>query len=309
LLDPEHYSPEGFDDDGYDDVYSTDNEEAKEAERAPRNRLCPLARKRFNAMLRAMVGKRGEVARCMAFCLEHGEAAIDVVNIVISSLLVDSTPVPKKIARLHLISDIIHNSAVGLPSAWKYREEFQSRLGLVFDHLSTIYHSFGGRMTAETFKRQVVAVIDVWDDRIVFPPDKTSVWKERLDGKAVYQEERVEVVQVQEKRQTTQQSKFKSAFKPIADADGEEDMELDDDDMAEEQDVGSKEQKTIEATNEDVDGDPMDDDIDGEVLDDDIDGRALDDDDIDGAPIDDVDGAPLDEDLDGDPVDLDGDPF
>ncbi|PVG00341.1 hypothetical protein CPB86DRAFT_729426 [Serendipita vermifera] len=309
LLDPEYYSSEGFEDDGYDEVYSTDNEEAKEAERAPRNRLCPLARKRFHAMLRAMVGKRGEVARCMAFCLEHGEAAVDVANIVISSLLVDSTPVPKKIARLHLISDIVHNSAVGLPSAWKYRQEFQSRLGLVFDHLSTIYHSFGGRMTAETFKRQVVAVIDVWDDRIVFPPDQTSVWKERLDGKAVHREEQTQMVQVQEKRDTAQPSKFKSAFKPIADIDGEEDMDLDEEDMVEDQNVDHDEQKPMGLTDEDIDGAPMDDDIDGEVLDDDIDGKALDDDDIDGAPIDDLDGAPLEGDVDGDPVDLDGDPF
>ncbi|KAG8813919.1 hypothetical protein FRC17_001377, partial [Serendipita sp. 399] len=166
LLRPERDAPYEFDDEGNDDAYSTDNEEIKESERISRNRLGYLARRRFEVMLRAMSGKRGEVARCMAFCLEHAEAASEIANIVIGSLLVNETPVPRKIARLHLISDIIHNSAVSLPSAWKYRQEFQNRLGLVFDHLSTIYHAFGGRMTAEVFKRQVVAVIAVWDDRI-----------------------------------------------------------------------------------------------------------------------------------------------
>ncbi len=40
--------------------------------------LGPLTRYRFEAMLRAMSGKQGEVARCMAFCLEHAEAAHEV---------------------------------------------------------------------------------------------------------------------------------------------------------------------------------------------------------------------------------------
>lgn len=297
LLDPEYSTPEGFNDDGYDAVYSTDNEEVKEAETVSRNKLSPLARKRFKAMLRAMAGKRGEVARCMAFCLEHGEAAGEVSNIVISSLLVNSTPVPRKIARLHLISDIVHNSAVTLPSAWKYRQELQQRLGLVFDHLSTIYHSFSGRMTAETFKRQVVAVVDVWDDRIVFPPDQTLIWKERLDGKEVVKVATVDAAEVVVVQQVPSASKFKLAFKPITDPEGEEDMELDDDDELPKAEAGAQD-KAMQVDDEDLDGAPM--------VEEDVDGEALDED-VDGAPLDDLDGAPLD-DVDGEPLDVDGEP-
>jgi U2-associated protein SR140 len=298
LLDPEYSTPDGFNDDGYDAVYSTDNEEVKEAETVSRNKLSPLARRRFKAMLRAMAGKRGEVARCMAFCLEHGEAAAEVSNIVISSLLVNSTPVPRKIARLHLISDIVHNSAVALPSAWKYRQELQQRLGLVFDHLSTIYHSFSGRMTAETFKRQVVAVVDVWDDRIVFPPDQTLIWKERLDGKEVVKAPTVDIVEEVVVQQAPSASKFKLAFKPIADPEGEEDMELDDDDEPSKVETAAGD-RAMHVDDEDLDGAP--------IVDEDVDGEALDED-IDGAPLDDLDGAPLD-DLDGEPLDLDGEGF
>ncbi|KIM31116.1 hypothetical protein M408DRAFT_253799 [Serendipita vermifera MAFF 305830] len=301
LLDPEYSAPEGFDDDGNDAAYSTDNEEMKEAETISRSKLGPLARKRFKAMLRAMAGKRGEVARCMAFCLEHGEAAAEVSNIIISSLLITSTAVPRKIARLHLVSDIVHNSAVPLPSAWKYRQELQQRLGLVFDHLSTIYHSFTGRMTAETFKRQVVAVVDVWDDRIVFPPDQTQIWRERLDGKEVVKApvmEEVEQVVIQEAPAV---SKFKLAFKPIMDPEGEEDMEIDDDEEATPVEPVSTEKTMQHEEEEDLDGAPMiDEDVDGDVLEEDID----------GAPLDDVDGAPLQDDMmDGEPVDLDGEPI
>ena len=43
-----------------------------------------------------------------------------VADIIIASLVVDGTPVPRKIARLYLICDILHNSAAPLPMAWKF---------------------------------------------------------------------------------------------------------------------------------------------------------------------------------------------
>lgn len=63
---------------GYNSVYSTDSGEESERERTRKNALGKLARKRFETMLRAMSGKAGEVARCMAFSLEHAEAAHEV---------------------------------------------------------------------------------------------------------------------------------------------------------------------------------------------------------------------------------------
>ena len=56
-------------------MYSTDSAEESEREHGRKNALGKLAKKRFEAMLRAMSGKRGEMARCMAFSLEHAEAA------------------------------------------------------------------------------------------------------------------------------------------------------------------------------------------------------------------------------------------
>lgn len=300
--------------------YSTDSGEESERERCRKNVLGKLARRRFEAMLRAMSGKRGELARCMAFSLEHAEAAADVgdrrpsllssiidsiplqvADIIVSSLVVDGTPVPRKVARLHLICDILHNSAVSLPGAWRYRTEFQARLGLVFDHLSTIYHSFPGRMTADIFKGQVAAVVDVWDDWIVFPPEFTKELRQRLEGEVVQErkEEDTDIGQAmtEEREEPQFMSKFKaSSFKPAeevepkADDGGGQDMDMDGEPM----DMGS-----------DVDGEPMDDvdgvpvdDVDGEPIDD-VDGEPVD---LDGEPIDDIDGVPLDDDLDGAPV-------
>ncbi|KAI0745783.1 hypothetical protein C8Q76DRAFT_40537 [Earliella scabrosa] len=307
-LDPE------FDDDGYNSIYSTDSAEESERERGRKHELGKLARRRFEAMLRGLSGRRGEMARCMAFSLEHAEAAAEVADIIIASLVVDGTPVPRKVARLHLICDILHNSAAPLPMAWKFRQEFQARLGLVFDHLSTIYHSFPGRITAETFKKQITAVVDIWEDWIVFPPEFTSELRARLEGAALKQDEAPAQQETTEARETAPAFVFKfktSAFKPAETAEvPEQPAQVDDDEpMDEGSDVDGK------PVGEDVDGDPIDADVDGLPLEnvdgdpmDDVDGDPMDD--VDGDPMGEVDGAPLNAgDVDGDPMDdLDGDP-
>ncbi|KAF8650446.1 hypothetical protein AX16_005249 [Volvariella volvacea WC 439] len=304
LIESNKTLPPEFDDDGYNSVYSTDSAEESERERCRKTVLGKLARKRFEAMLRALSGKRGEIARCMTFCLEHAEAAHEVADIIVASLLVDGTAVPRKVARLHLICDILHNSAASVPSAWKFRQEFQARLGIVFDHLATIYHSFPGRITAETFKKQITAVVDIWEDWIVFPPDFTSELRIRLDGAPSEPERRAEAAQevTDKPSDSTFTSKFKStSFQSTSSI--------------------AAEQKG-DTTMTDVDGVPLEDDVDGVPVDDDVDGIPVDD--IDGEPVDTnidgelIDGEPLDgEPIDGEPMapvrsaedDLDGEPM
>lgn len=281
-LDPE------FDDEGYNSIYSTDSAEESERERTRKHHLGKLARKRFEAMLRALSGRRGELARCMAFSLEHAEAASEVTDIIISSLVVPETAVPRKVARLHLICDILHNSAAPLPMAWKYRQEFQARLGIVFDHMSTIYHSFPGRITAETFKKQILAIVEIWEDWIVFSPEFTKELRDRLDGKEDTEEKIIEEAEVggEDDRGPTETKTYESKFK-----------------------VSSFKPATEEAQVEGSGGD----DIDGEHVMDDSDGEPMDGGDVDGVPMDDMDGEPLDgEPLDGEPLDgepLDGEPM
>lgn len=49
---------------------------------------------------------------------------------------------------------------------WKYRDVFEARLAPVFDHFGELYQSFkaqAGRLSAEAFRGQVAAVLDVLD--------------------------------------------------------------------------------------------------------------------------------------------------
>lgn len=203
---------------------------------------------------------------------------------------------PRKVARLYLICDILHNSAAPLPMAWKFRQEFQARLGIVFDHMSTIYHSFPGRITAETFKKQILTIVEIWEDWIVFSPEFTRELRDRLDGKEDMGKETTEEVEGNEQDQEGQvetkvyESKFKaSSFRPAT------------------------EEVVVEAPGETDGGD-----IDGEPVMEDLDGEPLGGGDVDGVPMEDVDGEPLDgepldgEALDGEPLrdeDFDGEPM
>ena len=197
-----------------------------------------------------------------------------------------------------MICDILHNSAAPVPSAWKFRQEFQARLGIVFDHLANIYHSFPGRITADMFKKQITTVVDIWEDWIVFPPDFTSQLRRRLEGVKALEEN---VDQEEPAVQTTNKgfvSRFKSstfqlAAEPLASTY----------DNGDPMDVSSEEGN--KGLGVDIDGDPVND-VDEDLM------RNGEGEDIDGDPIgEDVDGEPITEDVDGEPIaeDVDGEPL
>lgn len=123
-------------------------------------------------MLRSLTLRRERIARCSTFAIEHANASDTIADILTQSLLLPRTPIPRKLARLYVISDILHNSAAPLPNAWKYRSAFEShgRLVVIFKHFSQIAMSFPGIMKQEGVKGQLRNVLDVWDDWMVFSP-------------------------------------------------------------------------------------------------------------------------------------------
>lgn len=182
---------------GYASVYSSDSAEDSENERVAKGRLGKLGCKRFEAMLRAVTPQRERIARCMSYALQHADAADDVrpspfpnaanadgslqvTTILIQSLMIDMTPIPRKLARLYVVSDILHNSSGSMPNAWKFRQTFEKALPTVFDHFNVVYRSFPGRMKAEGFRKQIGAVLSIWQTMLVFPQSTVDDLAERL---------------------------------------------------------------------------------------------------------------------------------
>ena len=117
---------------------SDDEEKERESETLPKGVLGKVAKQRFESMLRQISFQRGSIARAMAFAIDHSDAADEVclsrsrqhvcgslgqqvIDIIIKALIIPETPLAVKLARLYLVSDILHNSGAHMANAWKYR--------------------------------------------------------------------------------------------------------------------------------------------------------------------------------------------
>ncbi|KAJ3093012.1 U2 snRNP-associated SURP domain-containing protein [Quaeritorhiza haematococci] len=160
-----------------EDSDSSDLSDASSSSRQRKARAAPVKgtlskvhRLRLENQLRRLTLERGGIAKLMVFSIDRSDAADEIVDIITKSLLIHATPVfPTKMARLYLVSDILHNSAVSVPNAWKFRTGFERRLETVFEHLGQVWRSIGGRLRAEQMRRAVVGLLNVWENWIVFP--------------------------------------------------------------------------------------------------------------------------------------------
>lgn len=187
-----------------------------------------------------------------------------------------------------------------MPNVWKYRLAFERRLPEIFAHLFVVYQSllaYNGRISADIFRQQVGAVLEIWErwwvspfdraylSRIVFTQDVGEHLRGLLDGslKLETEEEKAAekaaaeaAVELDKAKREEEPSKFKtsgfkSSFKPMG--------------------AASTAPPAPPPANDDVDGEPI----------------QVDNEDLDGEAIDDVDGEAMDEDLDGEAIDEDVD--
>ena len=108
----------------------------------------------------------------MVWCIEHAEAGEEIVDCIAESLSILQTPLTKKVARLYLISDILHNCSVkGVPNVSYYRLGFQSKLPEIFQDLNQCYSNIESRIRAEAFKQRVVNCFKAWEDWALYPQD------------------------------------------------------------------------------------------------------------------------------------------
>lgn len=72
--------------------------------------------------MREITIDRIKVGEAMVWCLEHAEAAEEIVEILTDSLSISETPLSKKLARLYIVSDILYNSGAKLPNVSYFRK-------------------------------------------------------------------------------------------------------------------------------------------------------------------------------------------
>nr|CAH7761644.1 unnamed protein product [Callosobruchus chinensis] len=73
-------------------------------------------RDRLEHLIRGLTPEKNKIGEAMVFCIEHSEAAQEIAECITESLSNESTALNKKIARLYLVSDILHNCQVKEPN-------------------------------------------------------------------------------------------------------------------------------------------------------------------------------------------------
>lgn len=78
-------------------------------------------RDRLEDLIRHLTPERSKIGDCMVFCIEHADAADEICECIEESMSSTETLISKKIARLYLVSDILHNCTVKVANASFYR--------------------------------------------------------------------------------------------------------------------------------------------------------------------------------------------
>lgn len=72
--------------------------------------------------MRHITPERSRIGDAMIFCIEHADAADEICECIAESLSNPDTLVSKKVARLYLISDLLHNCTVKVSNASFFRK-------------------------------------------------------------------------------------------------------------------------------------------------------------------------------------------
>ncbi|CAB0027865.1 unnamed protein product [Trichogramma brassicae] len=205
-------------------------------------------------------GTLSNIAEAMVFCIEHAEAAEEICDCIAESLSILQTPVNKKIARLYLISDILHNCGVKVNNATIFRKAFECRLIEIFSAVHLAYKQFDSRLKAEGFKVRMMRIFRAWEDWAVYPREFLVKLQNTFLG----------LNQVTEEPE--QEAEEDIDGMPLSDADNDVAEDLDGVPLdgaallkgAMKLGLASKPKPSYD----DIDGVPMDDDIDGVPMDD-----------------------------------------
>lgn len=137
-----------------------------------KNQLPRLARAHFEDLLRRLVStSRRSIRQVMGFALEHTENAIELVQCISESLNIASTPLQSKLARLFVVSDILHNcnNVTTIPNLHVFRSGFEATLPIVFESFGEKLRSITGRMSHMALREQLLRVLKVWDSWMIYP--------------------------------------------------------------------------------------------------------------------------------------------
>lgn len=149
----------------------TNDAETNGDKKSSSSSLTDRQRDHLEDMLRTITTDRAKIGELMVWCIDHASCSAEIVECISESLSILETPIPTKIARLYVLSDILHNSAAKVPYASNYRQGFQDVLMEIVENLHKALASCSTKIKAEKFRKQVLSCLAAWQDWSIYSPN------------------------------------------------------------------------------------------------------------------------------------------
>ncbi|CAF0758801.1 unnamed protein product [Didymodactylos carnosus] len=133
-----------------------------------RGRLSDSQRDHLEDLLRSLTPERPKIGDAMLYCIDHAEAAEEIVDCIAESLSILQTPTHRKIARLYLISDVLHNCSVRVTNASYFRRGFEAHLADIFKNVHDTWKEIDGKLKAEQFKQKIMNIFRAWEGWAIY---------------------------------------------------------------------------------------------------------------------------------------------
>lgn len=122
----------------------------------------------LDMLLNKLSTKRKSIGHCMLYCINHSYAAQDVINKIYDSILKSRgemvTNFKEMLAKVYLISDILHNCSAQVPNASYYRGGFKSKLMEIFSHVASKFVNISESSRLNESKEKILTIFKAWKD-------------------------------------------------------------------------------------------------------------------------------------------------
>lgn len=159
-----------------------------------KGQLSVAQRNRLEDLIRHLTPERSKIADAMIFCIEHADAADEICECIAEALSNPETAIHKKIARIYLVSDILHNCTVKVQNASFFRKSMEKNLLDMFKGLNETYKSLESRLKAEGLKVRLMKIFRTWEEWAVYSREFLIKLQNTFLGLALPKEEGAEDV-------------------------------------------------------------------------------------------------------------------
>ncbi|KRX92016.1 U2 snRNP-associated SURP motif-containing protein, partial [Trichinella pseudospiralis] len=104
--------------------YSTDGGGDSSSFKSKRGQLCSAELVALEKLLEKLTMERSKVGDAMVWCVEHSDFAEHIVSVIADNIESEDTTLPKKIALLYLLSDILANCFAEVMNVSYYRTQY-----------------------------------------------------------------------------------------------------------------------------------------------------------------------------------------